>query len=381
MVSDAAKLWVVTILLVFCALACDARPCFSRTGEPSAVIHLAAGPSRYAIKAGDTISLLSKRFGVPPAAILRANPGLDPARLPLGKEIVIPAATRAPAAASPGAPSGAASLPATPPPAPAVELRPEKAPQATPPIAAPEAETKAEPSQEQAPAKTPEAQAGADQNGEAKETAPAIKEIQPPEPVSSPVAVDKVGNRIRITAFGAGIYTDQIMPWVLDLGSRVVATVIVFCLGIWVANRLARLMERILLARRVPPEVSSFIKSLCRYALYLVVAIAALGQLGINVGSLLALFGAAGLAVSLAMKDTLSNFAAGIMLLLFRFFRVGDRVNLPGVAGVVGVVTDIDIFNTKVRADTGENVIVPNSKIVGNVIVVGGPAPEAKKDG
>jgi len=132
--TDAAKFLALTLVLAACLLTAQAGPCHSRPNEPAAVIVVAAGPGKYVIKAGDTVGLLALRHGVPAAAILRANPGLNPARLPLGKEINIPAAAKA--GSEPAAPPAATTAPA---PAPiagpvgqGIELRPGKAPQATP---------------------------------------------------------------------------------------------------------------------------------------------------------------------------------------------------------------------------------------------------------
>lgn len=123
--GDAARFFKVTTLAVLCALgAHPSGPCHALTGEPAATVLLAAGPERHVIKAGETVNLLALRYGVPAAAILKANPGLNPSRLQLGKEIVIPASGRAPHEAAP-APSAAPS-------ARGIELRPESAPQATP---------------------------------------------------------------------------------------------------------------------------------------------------------------------------------------------------------------------------------------------------------
>ncbi|MYL82072.1 mechanosensitive ion channel [Desulfovibrio aerotolerans] len=138
MTGDAAKFLALTLVLAACLLTAQAGPCHSRPGEPAPVIVLAAGPGKYVIKAGDTINVLALRHGVPAAAILRANPGLNPARLPLGKEIIIPAATKAGSEASAPAVPAAVPTPAVAA-APAVasggqgiELRPGKVPQATP---------------------------------------------------------------------------------------------------------------------------------------------------------------------------------------------------------------------------------------------------------
>lgn len=129
MTGDAARFWGLILFLAACLLGGQASPCHSREDGAPALV-LAAGPGKYVIKAGDTLGLLSLRYGVPTAAILKANPGLNPARLPLGKEILIPSGAKAATEAVPAVPTPAA--------APAgsggLELRPEKAPQATPPL-------------------------------------------------------------------------------------------------------------------------------------------------------------------------------------------------------------------------------------------------------
>lgn len=135
MTGEAAKFLGLTLVLAACLLTAEAGPCHSRPSEPAPVLVLAAGPGKYVIKAGDTLSVLALRNGVPVAAILRANPGLNPSRMPLGKEIIIPAASKpgadpsaaAPAVAVPAAVSSSSA-------AGGLELRPEKAPQATPPL-------------------------------------------------------------------------------------------------------------------------------------------------------------------------------------------------------------------------------------------------------
>lgn len=383
MLGDAAKFFGLTAALMLCVLATDAGPCFSRTAQPAPALVLAAAPTKYVIKSGDTISLLAQRFNLTPAAILKANPGLTPARLQLGQTIVIPAGGQA--VAPPPLP-GIEKLPEGPPES--VELRPAKAPQATPPLhernltetqaplaakpqsppAAAAAPAAAKPASAPAPEKAAAAPAGTEEpKGAVDQAVAAVKENAA---AAVPVAVDTVGGRTRFAIGGQAFFADQILPLAISLGSRVLSALLLFAAGIWVSQRLAALLVRLLRTRNVPQEVLSFAGSLCRYALYLVVTIATLGQLGLNVSSLLALFGAAGLAVSLALKDTLANFASGVMLLLFRFFRVGDRVSVPGASGAAGVVTDIDVFNTVIRSDADETIIVPNSKIVGNVIVV-----------
>ncbi|UJX40990.1 mechanosensitive ion channel [Desulfovibrio sp. JY] len=388
MVGDAAKFFALTAILAFCVLVTDAGPCFSRTESPAQVLVLAAAPVKHVIKSGDTISLLAQRYGVSAAAILKANPGLEPSRLQLGRAILIPAGGQpAQPAVQPNRLPGIPTLPDGPPES--VELRPEKAPQATQPLqehALTEGKKSSAPAPQPAEAAGPAASAAAPEaaasaagaaKGTVDQTVAAIKENAA---ATVPVAVDKVGGRTRLSVGGKAFFADQIVPLALSLGSKIVSALLLFAAGVWVSGRLAALLVRVLRARNVPQEVLSFAGSLTRYGLYLVVVIATLGQLGFNVSSLLALFGAAGLAVSLALKDTLSNFASGVMLLLFRFFRVGDRVSVPGASGAAGIVTDIDVFNTVIRSDTGETIIVPNSKIAGNVIVVNPSGVKEKED-
>jgi LysM repeat protein len=130
MTGDAARFWGLILFLAACLLGGQASPCHSREDAAPALV-LAAGPGKYVIKAGDTLGLLSLRYGVPTAAILKANPGLNPARLPLGKEILIPSGTKAAGEAVPAVPAAVAPSPAG---NGGLELRPEKAPQATPPL-------------------------------------------------------------------------------------------------------------------------------------------------------------------------------------------------------------------------------------------------------
>lgn len=382
MVGETLKLGLVVVLLGLGLFVADVGPCFSRTNEPAPVIVLAAGPTKHVIKSGETLNLLALRYKVPAAAILKANPGLNPAALQVGKAIVIPA----PGQAAPAAPT-VAEEPAAPAAAkaPGIELRPEKAPQATQPLGAglKEHDLAAPPAKPTAPAvqaaavAQPAASPKPDDTtaGAVDKAAAALKDGAA---AAVPVAVEKVGDRTRVAVGGQTFFADQIIPWALGVGGRLVSGLLFFLVGIWVAGRLTAILAKIMRGRDVAPEIVSFVASLTRWGLALVVLIAALGQLGLNVSSLLALFGAAGLAVSLALKDTLSNFASGVMLLLFRYFRVGDTVNVPGAVGATGVVVSIDIFNTVVESPTGDMVIVPNAKILGNVIVVTAATPSTR---
>jgi small conductance mechanosensitive channel len=117
---------------------------------------------------------------------------------------------------------------------------------------------------------------------------------------------------------------------------------------------------------KVDDILVSFIGNILYFALLMVVVIAAVDRLGVNTSSVLAIFAAAGLAVGLALKDSLSNFAAGVMLVLFKPFKDGDFVE---VAGNAGVVEQVRIFNTVIRTGDNREIIIPNSHIYGDTIV------------
>jgi len=146
---------------------------------------------------------------------------------------------------------------------------------------------------------------------------------------------------------------------------RLVAAVVIFVVGRWLAGQVTRLLARLLERQKVEVTLIRFLESISYYVLLVAVTLAAVDQLGVNTASLLAVLGAAGLAVGLALKDSLANFSAGVMLILFRPFRVGDFVVAGGVSGTV---REIAIFNTVLATPDNQKVIVPNGSIMGNVI-------------
>lgn len=146
---------------------------------------------------------------------------------------------------------------------------------------------------------------------------------------------------------------------------NIIGAIVVLVIGFWLAKRVANFFGRVMERKEIDITLVKFLRGLIYYALILVVLIAAAGQLGINTTSFLTILGACGLAIGLALKDTLSNFAAGVMLILFRPFRVGDAVT---VTGVTGVVQSISLFNTILHTPDNQKIIVPNSKIISDVI-------------
>jgi len=158
---------------------------------------------------------------------------------------------------------------------------------------------------------------------------------------------------------------DAVITWVNNYSLKVVAAIIIFIVGRWLSRKLSSLLARVLEKNKIDVTLVGFLENITYYSLLVLVLIAAAGQLGINTTSFLTVVGAAGLAVGLALKDSLSNFASGVMLILFRPFRVGDAV---AAAGVKGKVVGINIFNTIINTPDNQRIIVPNSSITSGVI-------------
>jgi small conductance mechanosensitive channel len=128
-----------------------------------------------------------------------------------------------------------------------------------------------------------------------------------------------------------------------------------------VAGSVAKILNK----KSMDPAVVEFIHGLVRYLLFVIVLIAALGRVGVQTASVVAVIGAAGLAVGLALQGSLSNFAAGILIVAFRPFKSGDYVE---VAGVAGSVESIQIFQTVLKTPDNKMVVVPNSSVIGDAI-------------
>ena len=149
-------------------------------------------------------------------------------------------------------------------------------------------------------------------------------------------------------------------------GLRVISAIAIFVIGRWVAKGLMRLIERVMVKRKVDETLVSFVGNLGYVALLAFVIIAALNKLGIQTASFIAVLGAAGLAIGLALQGSLSNFAAGILMIVFRPFKVGDYIE---GAGVAGTVESIQIFTTQLKTPDNKTIIIPNAKISGDNIV------------
>ena len=159
---------------------------------------------------------------------------------------------------------------------------------------------------------------------------------------------------------------DKIYQLLTVYGLKVLAALAIFIIGRWVAKGVRKLVERLMVKSKVDPTLISFTSNMAYIGLLAFIFIAALGQLGIQTTAFIAVLGAAGLAVGLALQGSLSNFAAGFLLIIFRPFKVGDLIE---GAGVFGVVEAIQIFTTQLKTPDNKTVIVPNGKLTDDNIV------------
>ncbi len=158
---------------------------------------------------------------------------------------------------------------------------------------------------------------------------------------------------------------DQLLTLVTTYGLNVIFALLIFFIGWWISKIITGSLRKILTARKVDATLTSFVASLSYGFLLLFVNIAALGRLGIQTASLVALLGAAGLAVGLALQGSLSNFASGVLIIILRPFKIGDYIEGGGTAGTV---EDIGMFMTNLKTPDNKKVIVPNTNIMGGNI-------------
>lgn len=151
-----------------------------------------------------------------------------------------------------------------------------------------------------------------------------------------------------------------------EYGLKVLGAILIFLIGRYVAKLLSKVLVQVLTKAKVDPTLVPFIENLGYTVMLVFVVIAALGQAGVQTTSLIAVLGAAGLAIGLALQGSLANFASGVLLLVFKPFRVGDFVE---VAGVKGTVCAIQIFNTVLNSPDNVRIVVPNGAVTGGSIL------------
>ncbi|MEM7794926.1 MAG: mechanosensitive ion channel domain-containing protein [Cyanobacteria bacterium P01_C01_bin.118] len=159
---------------------------------------------------------------------------------------------------------------------------------------------------------------------------------------------------------------EQLQEVGLTLGLNIGVAIAIFFVGRWVAQVLRRIVKKSLSKTRIDRTLVAFASNMSYYVIMAFVLLAVLGQLGIETASLIALIGAAGLAIGLSLQGSLANFAAGILLIIFRPFRVGDWIE---VSDISGYVEDIELLTTIVRTLDSRTVVIPNRRLTDDNIV------------
>jgi small conductance mechanosensitive channel len=157
----------------------------------------------------------------------------------------------------------------------------------------------------------------------------------------------------------------DLVPMMTDWAIKIILALVIYIIGKWVAKRVTALVRRLMGLRNADATLISFLSNMVYAILLTAVILASLDTLGLPITSLLAVVGAAGLAVGLALKDSLGNFAAGVMLVMFRPFVKGDVVE---VAGVTGKVDEVRIFSTIMTTPDNKQIIIPNGQVAASTI-------------
>ena len=155
-------------------------------------------------------------------------------------------------------------------------------------------------------------------------------------------------------------YTDQGIQFIMDYGPKVIGALAVLILGLWLISMFTKILRKGFKKGKVDETLIPFLTSLVNWTLKAVLIISVASMVGIATTSFIAVLGAAGLAIGLALQGTLSNFAGGVMILLFKPFRVGDLIESQGH---IGKVKEISIFVTILLSPENKTVILPNSAV------------------
>ena len=162
--------------------------------------------------------------------------------------------------------------------------------------------------------------------------------------------------------FASESFTSLLQDW----GVKIITALAIFIIGRWITKAINRWLRKLLTAKEMDPTLTNFLCNFVYAILLTAVIVSALQVLGVPITGLAAILGAAGLAIGLALKDSLGNFAAGVMLAMFRPFKAGDLVE---VAGVTGKVDEIRIFSTILNTNDNVQVTIPNGTVVADPII------------
>lgn len=169
----------------------------------------------------------------------------------------------------------------------------------------------------------------------------------------------------------------KLQEWAALYGLKVIIAIVILVLGRIIAGSVRSMLKKLLRKNKVEETVVSFVSSLAYVLFMTFVVVAAIGQLGIQTTSFIAILGAAGLAIALSLQGSLSNFAAGVLMVIFKPFKVGDYVEAGGASGTVEAV---GIFTTELKSPDNKKIIVPNAKAIGDNIINHTAKPQRRVD-
>ena len=189
---------------------------------------------------------------------------------------------------------------------------------------------------------------------------PTQTETQATQNIDVIATTEKIFNQLDSMSFDA-----ILRDWIIPYGTKVFLAIAIFVVGKWLAKGISQLLSKAVLASTKDEMLQSFVRTISYFLLLLIVVIASLSQLGINTSSLVALIGAAGLAIGLSLQNSLQNFAAGVMLLIFKPFKKGDFIETSGISGTV---TQMGLVVLELRTGDNKTVLVPNSNVFSSTI-------------
>lgn len=158
---------------------------------------------------------------------------------------------------------------------------------------------------------------------------------------------------------------DSIVQSIADYGLRIIAALVILFVGLWLAKRLKKLFVRVLEKKEVDATLVGFFSNILHGAIIVLVAVAAIAELGVETTSFAAVVASAGLAIGLALQGSLSNFAAGVLLILFKPFKVGNAIK---AGNEMGVVVEVGLLTTELKNFDGIKQVIPNSTIMSSPI-------------
>lgn len=161
-------------------------------------------------------------------------------------------------------------------------------------------------------------------------------------------------------------YRSLVVDFVVLYGMKLIVAIFILAIGVWVIKRLSRLLDNVMIRKNVDPSLRPFLSSIIGVALWVLLIVVVIAQIGVEMTSFIAVLGSAGLAIGLALQGSLSNFAGGVLILTIKPFRVGDFIEAQGQGGTVHI---INIFNTVLKTGDNKTIYLPNGPLASSVVV------------